>query len=134
MSYNGYLIKVGNYQIPEDKIRASSYSAVLHVQDLDSFRDANGVLKRTALEHTVPEVNFELIPMLTNEEVSEIFDNIHRNYSVPAERQVLASIYVPELNDYVTQRMYMPDINFPIYGTYDGKITYNAIAISLIGY
>ncbi len=134
MSYNGYLIKVGDYTIPQDKIRATSYDAVLHVQDLDSFRDANGVLKRTALEHTVPEVNFELIPMLTNKEISEIFDNIRRNYSVPAERQVVATVYVPELNDYVTQKMYMPDVNFPIYGTYGGKITYNAIAISFIGY
>ncbi len=134
MSYNGYLIKVGDYTIPQDKIRATSYSAVLHVQDLDSFRDANGVLKRTAIEHTVPEVNFELVPMLTNEEVSQIFSNIRNNYIVSNERKVSANIYVPELDTYITQDMYMPDVSFPIYGTYDGKITYNAIAISFIGY
>lgn len=134
MAYNGYLIKVGSYTIPQDKIRAESYSAVLHVQDLDSFRDANGLLNRTALEHTVPEVNFELKALMTNAEVSEIFSNIRNNYTVPLERRVSATVYVPELDDYVTQDMYMPDTNFPIYGTYNGVITYNAIPVSFIGY
>lgn len=134
MSYNGYLVKVGNYTIPQNKIRASSYSAVLHVQDLDSFRDANGVLNRMALEHKVPEVNFELVPMLTNEELAVIFSNIRRNYTNASERKVIANVYIPELDDYISQAMYIPDVNFPIYGTYDGKITYNAIPISLIGY
>jgi hypothetical protein len=134
MSYNGYLVKVGNYTIPQDKIRASSYSAVLHVQDLDSFRDANGVLNRMALEHKVPEVNFELVPMLTNEELSIIFSNIRKNYTNASERKVIATVYIPELDDYISQAMYIPDVNFPIYGTYNGKITYNPIPISLIGY
>lgn len=134
MAYKGYLIKVGSYTIPQNKIRAESYSAVLHVQDLDSFRDANGVLNRTALEHTVPEVNFELRSLLTNTEVADIFSKIKSNYTIPAERRVSATVYVPELDDYVTQDMYMPDTNFPIYGTYENKITYNAIPVSFIGY
>lgn len=134
MGYNGYLIKVGNYTIPQNKIEAESYNAILHIQDLDSFRDANGLLNRTALEHTVAEVNFELKAMLTNADVSEIFSNIRNNYTVPAERKVSATIYIPELDDYVTQDMYMPDVSFPIYGTYNNVITYNSIAISFIGY
>ena len=134
MAYNGYLIKVGSYTIPQNKIKAESYNAVLHVQDLDSFRDANGVLNRTALEHTVAEVNFELKAMLTNSDVSEIFSNIRNNYTVSSERKVLATIYVPELDDYITQDMYMPDVSFTIYGTYNNVITYNSIPISFIGY
>lgn len=134
MGYNGYLIKVGNYTIPQNKIKAESYNAILHIQDLDSFRDANGLLNRTALEHTVAEVNFELKAMLTNADVSEIFSNIRNNYTVPAERKVSATIYIPELNDYVTQDMYMPDVSFTIYGTYNNVITYNSIPISFIGY
>ena len=134
MAYNGYLIKVGSYTIPQNKIKAESYNAVLHVQDLDSFRDANGVLNRTALEHTVAEVNFELKAMLTNSDVSEIFSNIRNNYTVSSERKVLATIYVPELDDYITQDMYMPDVSFPIYGTYNNVITYNSIPVSFIGY
>lgn len=134
MAYNGYLIKVGSYTIPQNKIKAESYNAVLHVQDLDSFRDANGLLNRTALEHTVAEVNFELKAMLTNLDVSEIFSNIRNNYTVSAERKVLATIYVPELDDYITQDMYMPDVSFPIYGTYNNVITYNSIPVSFIGY
>lgn len=134
MAYNGYLIKVGSYTIPQNKIKAESYNAVLHVQDLDSFRDANGVLNRTALEHTVAEVNFELKALLTNLDVSEIFSNIRNNYTVQSERKVSATVYVPELDDYVTQDMYMPDVNFSIYGTYNNVITYNSIPVSFIGY
>lgn len=134
MSYNGYLIKVGNYTIPQKLIQAESYDVSMHIQDLDSFRDANGVLHRTALEHIVHEVNFNLVPMLTNSDVSDIWGKIRTNYTVASERKVSATLYVPELDDYVTQDMYMPDTKFPIYGTYENKITYNAISVSFIGY
>lgn len=134
MAYNGYLIKVGNYTIPNTLIQAESYDVVMHVQDLDSLRDANGILHRTALEHQVNEVNFNLKPMLTNSEVPDIWGKIRSNYTVASERKVSATVYIPELDDYITQDMYMTDTKFPIYGTYANKITYNAISVSFIGY
>ena|GEM_PF-5051441 len=57
MAYAGYLIRVGNYTIPKKYIRAEKYDVVLHGQDLDSYRDANGQLQRTALQHMVVDVN-----------------------------------------------------------------------------
>lgn len=134
MAYSGYLIKVGDYIIPQDKIRAETYNAVLHIQDLDSARNANGILQRNALQHTIPEVNFNLCAMLTNSEVSEIFGKIRDNYTNYLERQVYATVYVPELDDYIKQNMYLPDITFPVYGTYGNKIIYEEIALSFIGY
>lgn len=56
MAYAGYLIRVGNYTIPKKYMRAEKYDVVLHGQDLDSYRDANGQLQRTALQHTVVDV------------------------------------------------------------------------------
>ena len=134
MAYKGYLLKVGDFEFPHKLIRAETYNATMSVQDLDSYRDANGLLHRTALEHTVNKVEFELIPLLTNRDISALFGNLKRNFTVAAERKALVTCYVPELDEYVTQEMYMPDTQFPIYGTYDNEIKYNQIRLAFIGY
>ena len=135
MSYQGYLIKVGNYTIPTDKfIRAESYKVVLNVQDLDPYRDANGVLHRGALEHKVPKVEFETPAMLTNIEIAEFLRNIRQNYTVSSERRFSGTIYVPELDNYIKQDMYMTDPEFTIYGNYGGILRYLPVRIAFIGY
>ena len=115
-------------------IRAESYKATLSVQDLDSYRDANGVLHRTALNHRVNKMEFETPAMLTNTQMAELFSNIANNYTVPAERKFIGTFYVPELDAYVSQDMYMSDPSFTIYGIFDGVIKYNPIRIAFIAY
>lgn len=135
MAYAGYLVKVGDYEIPADKfIMAQSYKATLSVQDLDSYRDANGVLHRTALEHRANKVEFETPAMLTNTQMAELFNSIANNYTVPAERKFVGTFYVPELDDYVSQDMYMADPAFTIYGIFDGVIKYKPTRIAFIAY
>lgn len=135
MAYEGYLVKVGNIEIPTDKyIKAQSYKATLNVQDLDSFRDANGVMHRNALEHRVNKVEFETPEMLTNTEVAYLFQMIRDNYTVPAERRFKGTIYVPELDIYMEQEMYMSDPSFTIYGIFDGVVKYSSIRIAFIAY
>lgn len=135
MAYAGYLIKVGSYTIPADKfIRAESYKATLNVQDLDPYRDANGVLHRGALEHKVPKVEFETPAMLTNVEMAEFLGNIQKNYTIQSERKFSATVYIHELDEYITQDMYMADPEFTIYGNYGGIIKYNPVRIAFIGY
>lgn len=135
MAYSGFLIKVGDYIIPDNKyIFAKSYNVTRNVQDLDSYRDANGVLHRTALDHAPIKVEFETPPMLTDITFGELMWNISRNYISYSERKVLATVYVPELNGYVTQEMYMTDPKASIYSTKDGRIYFNAIRFAFIGY
>lgn len=135
MPYAGYLIKVGNYEIPTDKyIKVQSYKATLSVQDLDSYRDANGVLHRTALEHRVNKVEFETPAMLTNAQMTELFKNIANNYTVPAKREFIGTFYVPEIDEYVSQEMYMSDPAFTIYAIMDGVIKYNPVRVAFIAY
>lgn len=135
MGYSKFLIKVGNYTIPSDKyIKASSYSVTRNIQDLDSYRDANGVLHRNALSHVPNKVEFETLPMLTNMQISELFKNIADNYVLPKERKANVTLYVPELDSYVTQDMYMADPQFSIYSNSNGIIRYNAVRIAFIGY
>lgn len=134
MAYQGYLIKVGNYTIPHKYIKANSYNATLIVQDLDSYRDANGVLHREALRHRANKIEFETPAMLTNKQMSEFLSNIRNNYTVPLERKSKVTLYVPELDDYITQEMYMPDPQFSIYGIFKETIYYNPTRIAFIAY
>ena len=135
MAYAGYLVKVGDYTISAGKfIKAQSYKATLSVQDLDSYRDANGVLHRTALEHRVNKVEFETPAMLTNTQMAELCSNIANNYTVPTERKFIGTFYVPEIDAYVSQDMYMSDPSFTIYGIFDNVIKYNPVRIAFIAY
>lgn len=135
MAFEGYLLKVGDYEIPADKyIKSQSYSVTRNIQDLDSYRDADGVLHRTALDHIPLKVEFETPSMLTNKDVAELFGNIQNNFFVDSERKASVTVYVPELDEYVTQDMYMPDPKFQMYGIFDEVIKYNPIRIAFIGY
>ena len=136
MAYSGFLIKVGDYIIPANKyIKADSYSVYRNIQDLDSYRDANGFLHRNVLSHVANKVEFETPSMLTNVEFASLMKNIQRNYiSSLVERKTLVTLYIPEIDDYVTQEMYMSDVKPTIYGTYGGIVRYNAVRIAFIGY
>lgn len=135
MAYNGYLIKVGGYIIDTKRfVRAESYIVTRNIQDLDSYRDANGILHRQALDHVPLKVEFETPAMLTNSDMGELFSNIRANSKILKERKASVTLYVPELDDYVTQDMYMPDPQFTIYGNYQNKLTYNPVRIAFIGY
>jgi hypothetical protein len=109
MAYKGYLIKIGNYIFPLSMIKAESYKATNYGQDLDSTRDVNGILHRTALENTAPKVEFETRNMLDNTQVSSIFANIQANYTNAVEKKASVEVYVPELNKYVTSDKYRLD-------------------------
>ena len=115
MAYKGYLIKIGNYIFPLSMIKAESYKATNYGQDLDSTRDVNGILHRTALENTAPKVEFETRNMLDNTQVSSIFANIQANYTNAVEKKASVEVYVPELNKYVTSDMYMADFEPTMY-------------------
>ena len=134
MAYNGFLIKVGNYTIPFKYMKADSYTAYRSIQDLDSYRDANGVLHRTALTHVPNKVEFETPAMLTDKTFSELMYNVQANFTNANERKASVTMYVPETNEYVTQDMYMPDITPKIYHADSKKIQYDSIRLAFIGY
>lgn len=136
MAYSGYLLRVGNYTIDGTKyINYSDYKVTQQIQDLDSYRDAKGVLHRTALEHAPIKVEFSTREGLTNDEVGEFMGAIRSNYTNRAERRAVVSVFVPELNDYITQDMYMPDPQFSIKSIdRNNVIKYNTTRIAFIGY
>lgn len=135
MAYSGYLIKIGDYIVPADKyIKADSYTIYQNTQDLDSYRDTNGVLHRFPLAHVPLKVEWETPAMLTNTEFATMMSNIQANFTDSTARKASTTLYVPELDKYITQDMYMSDPKPEIYGTYGGVIHYNAVRFAMIGY
>lgn len=136
MAFQGYLVKVGDYTIPYKYIKFNSYKVFMSITDLDSYRDGYGILQRNALEHRPNKCEFETPAMLTNDEFATLMGNIQANYTKASERKASVTLYIPEIDDYVTQDMYMPDIQPSIY-RYNkelNKLQYNSIRLAFIGY
>lgn len=133
MAYSDFLVKVGNYTIPLGKIKADTYKSVRTVIDLDSYRSADGVLIRNALPHVPYKLEMNLIPMY-NTDLQTIIQNIRNNFISSIEKKANVTFYDMETDQYITQEMYMPDINFQIYGIFDGRILYDETTIKFIGY
>ena len=137
MAFAGYLLRVGNYEIDGTYyINWDKYNVTRNIQDLDSYRDANGVLHRNALDHVPIKVEFETRENLTNSDIATFFGNIRANYTVPKERRAMITAYVPELDSYITQEMYMADPQFKIkrIEPKTNVIHYERVRVAFIGY
>lgn len=134
MAYAGYLIKVGTYTIPLSIMRAETYTVFMSITDLDSYVDANGYLHRNALDHIANKVEFETIPLMDNTQFATLMNNLYAQMIETKERKASVTCYIPEIDDYVTQDMYMPDIKPTLYYADNSKIQYNQVRLAFIGY
>ena len=134
MGFNGYLIKIGSYDtFFEQYIQYQSYKVSRKIQDLDSYRDANGVLHRNVLEHESFVIEFTLRP-LNNLELESVISKIRQNYTAEKERKVNITFYMPELNSYITQEAYMPDPDISIKRIEGPVVFYEPTTLKFIGY
>lgn len=132
--YNGYLIKIGTYEVPMKFIIAKSYDVTKNIMDKEAYRDATGVLHRTALAHSPIKVNWQTPSGLTNSELQELLGAIRGQYTVAGQRMATVTLYVPEIDDYVTQSMYQPDPQMVIATVVGNEITYESVKMTFIGY
>ena len=133
MAYNGYLLKLGNYIVPHSIIRADTYSAYINMQDLEPWTDADGYVHRNAIELKAQKVEFETVPMMTNKTFTDFMSNIRANFISDIDKSLSITAYIPELDEYVTQKGYMVDITPKIYGIFDDVIKYDSIRFAFIG-
>lgn len=133
MAYNGYLLKIGNYKVPEKLIKADTYKAYINMQDLDPWTDADGYLHRNALELKAEKVEFETVPQLTNKSFAAFMGNIRKNFTNATAREAYIEAYIPELDEYVKQKGYMADIQPQMYSANSKIIKYDAIRFSFVG-
>ena len=135
MAFSGYLVKVGTYEIPLSYMRYESYQITYYTQDLDSYRDSDGVLHRNALQHKVGKLEFNT-PIMSSSDFSTLMSSLKAQMSDPTEKKASVKFYVPEDDAYVTQDMYIPDVVTKIRNV-DGAsntISYQETRIAFIGY
>lgn len=135
MAYSGYLLKVGAVTVPLSKIQAKTYSITPdQVLDLDPYSDANGILKRTPLDHTRSKVEFETIAQLTDDEIKTFLSIFKDAFVNTKERDLYLTYYDTDTHEYKTGHFYMPDIIYTLYSASSVKLEYNAIRVAFIEY
>lgn len=141
--FSGYLVKVkgiagtsasSDYTIPMSGVIVyGSYKATYSTLDGDSKRNGTGRLKRKTFKHRVAHCKFSLLPM-TDTDLWTILSQIKARYVKKRQKKVKASIWVPELNDYVEDYFYVPDTEFTIQKIEDDVVRYAQTDVEFIGY
>ena len=134
MAYSTYLLKIGDFVFPRNLIKADSYSVYKSVTDLDSYVDADGVLHRNALSHYGYKCEFDTVPQMTNTQFASLMSSIYGQFTNTTERKAIVSMYIPEIDDYVSVDAYMPDIKPQMYYADDNIIKYDSIRFAFISY
>ena len=131
------LFKFGNADF-SNLIRAESYEITPCArQDLDSYRDALGVLHRNALEHTATVVEFD-IKMIHEKQMQELMSAIRGSYINYYERDAMCSYFDPESNTTKSGHFYIDsNLKFSLYANWDeahgGKL-YNETHFKFVEY
>ncbi len=128
------LFKFGNADFA-NKIRASTYSVTPNArQDLDSYRDADGVLQRTALQHTATIVEFSTKSM-REDEMRPLIDAMVGSYINFNERDAICTYYDFETGTMKTGHFYL-DSNWKLslYGLWNGVPYYNEVPFKFVEY
>jgi hypothetical protein len=134
MAYNGYLLKAGNTEIPLSFIRYDTYTIQPRQrQDLDPYRDVNGVLHRNVVENMPSVIEFNT-PTMDSDKLQDFLDIIRENYDDSKERKIHLTYYDMESDSYRSGDFYMAQPNFKIRQIIEGKILYDEMTINFIGY
>ncbi len=135
MAYSGYLVKLGSdYVVPSKYIAYNSYKVEWSVNDLDSYRDANGELHRNALQRRTLKIEWE-IPAMYDSDIKTFMSAIRTRFTNNNEKKLNITAYIPELDAYKTEACYLTsDVNFSIRYADEDKILYDPTRIAFIGY
>lgn len=138
--YSGYLIKVkgvgengSDYIIPLNSIVWGSYKATYSTLDGESKRNGSGRLRRKTYKHRVGHCLFTFRPM-SSTALSQIWGEVKSRYVKVRQKKVKASVFIPELNDYIEDYFYVPDIEFNIQKVNNTSVSYSATEVEFIGY
>lgn len=109
------------------------------MQDLDSYVNANGRLKRNVMPHSRTKIEFNT-PYLRHAQKLELVTILNTAMSLndgvcdKPERKVRIRFYNDWTDDYETAFYYISDVSFQYGGTYSGVPLYMPIRIALIEY
>lgn len=136
MAFNGSLLKFSGDNFPLKYVFKESYKVTPNRrQDLDPYRDGNGLLHRNTLSHTATTIEFQTKPMW-NSEFEQMMSFIRNHYTNTQEKKLSITYYSPDINDYKTGNFYVPDveINMDLVDTVKNKIMYLSTTLEFIEY
>lgn len=133
MAFNDYLVKIGNYTIPNKCIKYDSWSSIYETLDWDSYRDMAGKLHRNALSERKIKVEFTT-PNMYKSEFDALMAGIRSQFTDAVEQKGNVTAYIDELGDYVTQEAYLVNVNPKIAQNSPFGIIYQPTRICFIGY
>lgn len=139
-NFNGNLIYIfmanGKYiPFPNKYIKYDTYKYTRSVQDLDSYRDGNGVMHRTALDHQVIKAEWNS-PIMHLSDYHAMMALLEKNYIVQKERKLHVKYYDVDKDMYYDGYVYMPDHTAQIYGIDEkrGDMLVNEVRFAIIEY
>lgn len=139
-TFNGKLIEVkqgNNYvEFPLKYINAESYDITPDQRmEVAANRASSGVLVRNTCSHTASKIEFDTT-ILTNRDVKIISTLLANAYTNALERKLTIRYYVPNIDDYKTATVYVPDVDFHIMRVdkTTNTIWYNSIRYAFIEY
>ena len=122
-NFDGNLLKIKsgkNYiNFPNKYIQVDTWVYTLSGQDLDSYRDANGLLHRKALDDKV-KVEWNSPPMRLDDFIGMI-NMFTDNYVDELERKLDVKYYNVWSDSYLDGVVYMPDASIQFYFKYPNK-------------
>lgn len=136
MAFNGSLLKFSGDNFPLKYVFKESYKVTPNRrQDLDPYRDGNGLLHRNTLSHTATTIEFQTKPMW-NSEFEQMMSFIRNHYTNTQEKKLSITYYSPDINDYKTGNFYVPDVemNMDLVDTTNNKIMYLSTTLEFIEY
>lgn len=132
--FSGYLIKIGEDVFPMRYINEKTYNASVKQRlDLDSYRDANGVLHREVSAHSPTKIELTTID-LTNKTLAEIIRIFQENFINEAERKVLVTYYDVEKDGYDTGEFYISNTRYEIEEIVNGEVRYKPVRFAFTEY
>lgn len=137
MAYKGYLIKVGDKEIPIKYMAESSYYATpFQRQDLDSYRDNTGELHRDVVEHKPSKVEFKTMDSLSEEEFHLIWSIFKTQCTSWKELKANVEFYDPLTGLYSTEQMYLknPKVQIDYIDKETNTVYFKSTQFILTGY
>jgi len=133
MAFSNYLVKIGNYTIPNKYIKYDSWSSIYETLDWDSYRDMTGKLHRNALSGRKIKVEFTT-PYMYKSDWDALMTGIRGQFTDSTEQKGSVTAYIDELGDYVTQDAYLVNVNPKVAQNSPFGIIYQPTRICFIGY
>ena len=132
--YEGYLLRIGGSVLPMEYILEKTYKINPNRrQDLDPFRDANGVLHRNVIAHRPSTVQVQ-IRRPTNVIMDNVNSILQANYINEAERKVILTYYCPDIKGYQSGEFYIPNIEYTIDHINGNVVYYGELTLEFIEY